>query len=113
MIPSKYKADPTIPGDHDQKWNISDKGILGIHVREFPKWTQKHNDVRSIDPSEGWARWSGTSFATGVMSGIFALAAQQGCTLSKNNANSFYQILQAQPLPRTAYAELKVSLTQG
>jgi hypothetical protein len=115
MILSNYNADPAIPGDHDQRWNTSSKGILGVHIREFPKWTQKHDDVRSENPTDGWARWSGTSFATGVMSGIFAWAAQEGCTISikDQTVDHFYKVLQAQPLPRTAYNELKVSPTQG
>ena len=37
--------------------------MIGIYLHNFPNG----------DPSEGWAKWMGTSFATGVMSGMTAL----------------------------------------
>lgn len=61
MIPAATQTDPNKTNDAD--------GILGIYLGEFPDKQPNTN---------GWAYWSGTSFATARMSGMFARAAGKG-----------------------------------
>lgn len=100
-------------------WNQSHDttGLLGVYVGKFPQWDPNpgETDVAMGASSLGWARWSGTSFATAIMSGIFARAAQHGCTISikTHGTNHFYEMLEAANLPMTARGEMILSVPQG
>jgi subtilisin family serine protease len=60
------------------------KGMLGLYIHSIYPTTGKAN-------VNGWARWSGTSFATGVMSGLAAAAL---CKLSPSKVlKLFYNLL--------------------
>lgn len=59
------------------------QGLLGIYIHDFPippasgvvtSWGR-------VASRTGWARWSGTSFAAGIMSGVFANAVSRGVPL--------------------------------
>lgn len=70
-----------------ERWGetLPGTGMLGIFVSGFPDATT--GDPVNRHPSgnnavKGWAWWSGTSFATGEMSGIFARAAGRGWDIS-------------------------------
>lgn len=73
-----------------QSHTITDQlgGVIGIYIGKFPDGTRS---------TSGWARWSGTSFATAIMSGAFARAAQRGCDISENGSSGdIYVRFQAQ-----------------
>ena len=74
----------TTVDEHGRNITESNSGMLGIYIGKFPDKTSSTN---------GWARWSGTSFAAATMSGMFARAARRGCDISRDAAVNFYDEL--------------------
>jgi hypothetical protein len=102
-----------------KEWSETDsaEGMLGVYIGAFPpKPNPQTGEVTALAQasSNGWGRWSGTSFATGVMSGILAHAATGGCAISLKKPGNFYQKLHADPSTRrTQYGEVIISAPQG
>jgi hypothetical protein len=101
-----------------KEWGESspDSGILGMYLGELPTM-DGDGKVVSRTTANGWARWAGTSFACGVMSGILARAALHGCTISLDEraaSTNFFNRLYADPsLRRTHHGEAIISAPQG
>ena len=56
---------------------ISTQGVLGVYVGKLLRNASSANvNNLQLTPSEGWARWAGTSFAAPIITGL--LAAQPG-----------------------------------
>lgn len=84
---SQFNQQNPTGGNRAERWGqtLPQTGMLGIFVSGFPDATT--GDPNRPHPSRssavsGWAWWSGTSFATGEMSGIFARAAGRGWDIS-------------------------------
>jgi hypothetical protein len=113
------KAKQGVDDNPPKKWSETDAsdGILGLYVGKFPAadaTTGKFDRSRAKPSTDGWGRWSGTSFASGVMSGILARAAAAGCTISLKKLGNLYQNLHADPsTDRTQYGELIIDAPQG
>ena len=84
-------------------------GMLGLYIGSFP--TDSTPPART--PSKtGWGRWSGTSFATGVMSGLFAQAAHVNFPVAQGAGADFDDVLTAS-VPATPYGERFLESWQG
>jgi hypothetical protein len=121
-----YKGVVVFGGKSDAKSNMSDKamGVLGVYVGGFPQVNSLTGQLivspsgelplAIVPTSGGWGRWSGTSFATAIMSGILARAAAKGCLVAINQKCSFYGKLDGNPaICRSKYGEMIISVPQG
>jgi len=108
-----FGGDMIVEASGDVK-SDSEHGILGIYIGSFPEWDSinRGNIIEGAPSANGWARWSGTSFATGVVSGMFARAAADGRDIKANTANNFYVDLQAQSTDTTVQGEIIVLTPQ-
>jgi hypothetical protein len=93
-------GDPGHSHTQEEEPYISDAedSVLGIYIGEFPEKT-KPDPKTETNITKGWAAWSGTSFATAMMSGIFAALAGDGYKISSKESNAFVAILKNK-LPR-------------
>jgi hypothetical protein len=102
-----------------RRWYMTNnqEGILGLYTGEFPITDPATGAVSArgtgTSSPNGWGMWAGTSFATGVVTGIFARAAQAGCVVSLKQPNNFYRGLESEGFPVTRYGELIVFTPQG
>jgi hypothetical protein len=69
---------------HGRSVTESNHGMMGIYIGDFPDGNPSQN---------GWARWAGTSFSAGVMSGMFAKAALDGCDIDPDAEVNYYEEL--------------------
>jgi hypothetical protein len=68
-------------GGNPPKITDKDDGILGLCITNFVVNTYNDPNPDNWDWSQnhhGWGRWAGTSFATGVLSGVMALLGSNG-----------------------------------
>ena len=113
-----HVAQRRVNGNPPKKWSRTDAadGILGLYVGKFPVVNPITGEIdrNSSTPSaHGWGRWSGTSFASAVMSGILAAAAAGGCTISLQKSGSIIETLRQDSPERTEFDELIINVQQG
>jgi len=95
------------PGN--ESWADEQTGILGLYIGDFPN-PNGPNIFQNVIPNEsGWARWSGTSFATPIVSGLIAQLLISG---QARDVKEAIAILRA-AFPEAAGAEDRLLVRQG
>lgn len=63
----------TLGGSVDPKTDRPVDGVVGVYASaRFPRGPAHGGPVDDLENATGWAEWSGTSFATGIVSGLVA-----------------------------------------
>jgi subtilase family protein len=91
-------------------------GMLGLYVGKFPKIKADGTLDETTDgtPSDnGWAWWAGTSFATAVVSGIFACAAAKGQDINRGASPAFLDLLKSKEQPGPGGERPFIDIPQG
>jgi len=86
------KAKPGGAGGHNDT-DEKGEGMLGLYIGDFPV-LMPDGTLGKKPSTNGWAWWAGTSFATAVMSGMFARAATKGINIKRDAPNDFRKHLE-------------------
>jgi hypothetical protein len=92
-------------GQADSRTNkaVRGEGMLGLYIGHFPDETGVYPD--GIPSTNGLGWWSGTSFATAVMSGMLALGVAQGHNISSAAPVDLVDIFKSGADSQTALGE--------